>query len=103
MAEKLTVVARIRAKPGKEAEVERVLLDLAKHTRAEAGCLNYDLHVSQDDPTLFLFYENWASKAHLDAHAQSAHIQAFRAHAGEWLAEPVEIKLFRMVSTPAGV
>lgn len=101
MAEKLTVVARICAKPGKEAEVQQALLTLVAATRAEAGCLNYDLHVSHDDPTLFLFYENWTSKAHLDAHAQSAHIQAFRARAGELLAEPVEIKLFRMVSAPA--
>jgi quinol monooxygenase YgiN len=103
MAEKLTVVARIRAKPGTEDVLLQYLLAMVEATRKEAGCLNYDLHLSQDDPTLFLFYENWASKAHLDAHAQSAHIQAFRAHAGEWLAEPVEIKLFRMVSTPAGV
>lgn len=100
MAEKLTVVARVRVKPGKEAEVQRTLLGLVEATRKEAGCLNYDLHVSQDDPALFLFYENWTSKAHLDAHAQSAHIQVFRSHAAEWLAEPVEIKLFRMVSAP---
>lgn len=103
MAEKLTVVARIRAKPGTEDVLLEYLLAMAEATRKEAGCINYDLHVSHDDPALFLFYENWASKAHLDAHAQSAHIQAFRAHADEWLAEPVEIKLFRMVSTPAGV
>jgi quinol monooxygenase YgiN len=101
MAEKLTVVARIRAKPGKEADVHRELLALVAPTRAEAGCLNYDLHVSHDDPALFLFYENWTSQAHLDAHAQSAHIQAFRARAADLLVEPVEIKLFRMVSAPA--
>jgi quinol monooxygenase YgiN len=101
MGEKLTVVAQIRAKPGKEAGVQQALLDLVTHTRAEAGCLNYDLHLSHDDPALFLFYENWESQAHLDAHAQSAHIQTFRARAAELLAEPVEIKLFRMVSAPA--
>jgi quinol monooxygenase YgiN len=101
MGEKLTVVARIRAKPGKEAEVQQALLTLVAHTRAEAGCLNYDLHVSHDDPALFLFYENWEGQAHLDAHAQSPHIQAFRAGAAALLAEPVEIKLFRMVSAPA--
>lgn len=101
MAEKLTVVARIRAKPGMEDVVLQSLLAMVEATRREAGCLNYDLHVSPDDPGLFLFYENWESKAHLDAHAQSAHIQVFRAHAAEWLAEPVEIKLYRMVSAPA--
>ena len=100
MAEKLTVVARVRAKAGKEDEVQQTLLALVAPTRAEPGCLNYDLHQSLDDPALFLFYENWASKPHLEAHAQSAHIQAFRARAVALLAEPVEIKFFRMVSPP---
>lgn len=101
MSEKLTVVARIRAKPGKEEEVKQALLGLVGPTRSEAGCINYDLHQSHDDPALFLFYENWTSKAALDAHAQSPHIQAFRARGREWLAEPAEIKLFRMVSDQA--
>ena len=97
MAEKLTVVARIQAKAGKEKEVQQTLLGLVGPTRAEAGCINYDLHQSHDDAGLFLFYENWESKAHLDAHLQTAHIQAFRARAGELLAAPVEIKLFRRI------
>jgi len=100
MGDKLTVVARVRAKPGKEEEMKRVLLGLVAPTRAEAGCINYDLHQSQDDAALFLFYENWESRAHLDAHAKSAHIQAFRARAGELLAELVEIRLFTMVGQP---
>lgn len=100
MAEKLTVVARVRAKQGKEAEVQRALLGLVGPTRTEAGCLNYDLHQSHDDPALFLFYENWTSQAHLDAHLQTAHIQAVLARAEELLAEPPEIKFFRMVSQP---
>ncbi|MGH9816666.1 MAG: putative quinol monooxygenase [Candidatus Acidiferrales bacterium] len=101
MSEKLTVVARIRAKPGKEEEVKQALLGLVGPTRGEAGCLNYDLHQSHDDAALFLFYEDWTSRAALDAHAQSAHIQAFRARGRELLAEPTEIKLFRMVSNQA--
>ena len=100
MSHKLTVVAQVRAKPGKEDETRRVLLALVAPTRAEAGCINYDLHQSHDDAALFLFYENWESKSHLDAHARSAHIQAFRARVGDLLAEPVEIRLFTMVGQP---
>ena len=101
MGEKLAVVARIRAKPGKEEEVKQALLGLVSPTRGEAGCINYDLHQSHEDPALFLFYENWTSKAALDAHAHSPHIQAFRARGREWLAEPTDIKLFRMLSVQA--
>ncbi|HZL13734.1 MAG TPA: putative quinol monooxygenase, partial [Verrucomicrobiae bacterium] len=46
--------------------------------RKEAGCINYDLHVAPDDPSKFLFYENWTSNAHLDAHGQTPHIQNLR-------------------------
>jgi quinol monooxygenase YgiN len=95
--ESLTVIAHIRAKPGHESRVRQVLQGLVFPTRAEAGCINYDLHQSQTDPALFVFYENWTSEAHLDAHSKSPHIQSFRKVAGEILAGPVEITKWRVV------
>ena len=97
MHESLTVIAHIRAKPGQESRVRQVLQGLVSATRAEAGCINYDLHQSQADPTLFVFYENWTSEAHLDAHSKSPHIQSFRKVAGEILAGPVEITKWQVV------
>ena len=58
--QKLTVVARILAKEDKRELVKRELLKLIESTRAEEGCINYDLH--QENENLFLFYENWASR-----------------------------------------
>ena len=95
MNDKLTVVARIKARDGRQDEVREELLGLVWPTRKEPGCINYDLHQSHDDPTLFVFYENWESKAALDAHSRSPHIQAFRARSGELLAEPALIELFQ--------
>jgi quinol monooxygenase YgiN len=89
--ESLTVIAHIRAKPGQESRVREILQGLLSPTRTEAGCINYDLHQSQTDPALFVFYENWASEAHLEAHSKSSHIQSFRKEAGEILAGPIEI------------
>jgi len=74
-AKTVTVVATFRARPGKEAELRNALISLVAPTHKEKGCLNYDLHVSADDPTKFLFHENWTSKADLDAHLKSAHVQ----------------------------
>ena len=77
MSEKVvTVVATFQARPGKEAELRAALLGLVAPTRKEAGCLNYDLHQSPEEPAKFLFYENWTSKAALDVHLQSAHVKA---------------------------
>ena len=66
----ITVVAQIKAKPGNESQVRLLLLSVVAPSRKDAGCLNYDLHQGTNDPTLFLFHENWTSKAHLDAHLQ---------------------------------
>ena len=72
----LTVVATFQARPGEEGELRAALIGLLAPTRNEAGCLNYDVHQSVDDPAKFLFHENWTSKAHLDAHLQSPHVKA---------------------------
>ncbi len=97
MSTKVTVVARMQARPGMEARLKEELLHMVAETRKEEGCINYDLHQSPDDPAKFLFYENWTSRAHLDRHAQSAHIQSFRSRAGDLLVAPTEIALWTML------
>ena len=79
----ITVVATFQAQPGKEAELKKVLSSLVASTRQEAGCLNYDLHQSPADPAKFLFHENWASQAQLDAHLANTQIQALLPRVGE--------------------
>lgn len=74
--ELLTVVATMRAKPGKEDELAAALESIVAPTRAEDGCHTYALHRGVQDPAVFVFYENWTSPAHLDAHLASPHIQA---------------------------
>jgi quinol monooxygenase YgiN len=76
MSELLTVVARVRAKTGKESCLRGELLGLVAPTRAEAGCLRYILHESNAEPGIFLFYETWKSEADLDAHFQTPHMLA---------------------------
>jgi quinol monooxygenase YgiN len=98
MDDQLTVIAHVRAKAGQEGRVRELLLGLVGPTRAEAGCIDYDLHESASNPALFVFYENWVSAAHLDAHAQSAHIQAFRKLAPELLDGSVEVTRLKAVS-----
>lgn len=74
----LTVVAKIQAKSGSEAILHQELLQLIQPTLLEAGCLNYDLHRSIEDSTLFLFYENWASQVLWEEHMVSKHISVFQ-------------------------
>ena len=70
----LTVVAKVIAKNEYTDEVGINLRELLFPTRSEDGCVNYDLHRSIEHPAIYIFYENWKSKSHLDAHLQSQHL-----------------------------
>ena len=97
-AKTITVVATFEAKPGKEAELQQALIGLVAPTRQEAGCLNYDLHVLPEEPAKFLFHENWTSKAHLDAHLQSAHIKALLPRVPELAVAKPELKIWERIA-----
>ncbi|MGH9689900.1 MAG: putative quinol monooxygenase [Candidatus Acidiferrales bacterium] len=97
MDEILTIVAHARAKPGQESRALELLQGLIAPTRKEAGCIDYDLHQSIDDPSLFVFYENWATVKDFEAHGRSAHIQKFRQVLGEVLAEGPTISKWKIV------
>ena len=94
----ITVVATFQARPGKEAELQKALIGLVAPTRQEAGCLNYDLHVSPKDPAKFLFHENWTSQAHLDAHLQSMHIKALLPRVDVLCVAFPEIKIWEKIA-----
>ena len=98
MPELLTVVAEMQAKPGREEDLRKALLALIEPTRAEDGCVQYDLHIHSNDPARFLFYENWASPAHLARHAASAHLTAFVAAAGSLLAAPMRVETYGRIA-----
>jgi quinol monooxygenase YgiN len=90
----LTVVAVLKAKPGKEEALREALLGLVEPTRAEAGCVQYDLHVSTDKPAEFVFFEKWVSQQALDEHLQKPHLVGLRSRADELFAEPPDIRTY---------
>lgn len=69
----------VKAKPGEEQAVKDALQSLVEPTRKEPGCICYNLHQSKSDKSKFMFYEQWASQAALDAHGKTPHITALGA------------------------
>lgn len=83
----LTIVANITAKADHVDRVRAELEKLVVATRQEVGCINYDLHVDNENPGHFLFYENWETKPHWEAHMETPHLKAFRALAEDTVEE----------------
>ena len=74
---KLTIVANIKANPDKIDLVKAELIKLIDITRAEEGCINYDLHQDNDNPAHFVFYENWESRELWQTHMNAPHLAAY--------------------------
>ena len=99
--EMVTVVAYLRPRPGKEDETRALLLSLVEPTREEPGCIDYDLFRSDDDPCVFMFYENWRSREDLDRHLTMPHLVPLFERKSDLLAEDIDVKLYTMTSPPA--
>jgi quinol monooxygenase YgiN len=83
----VSVVARFLARPGKEEQVKRTLLDMIAPTRQEEANVSYDLYQAKDRPALFIMEENWRSQEGLARHWQTRHFQAMDATLADLLVE----------------
>jgi quinol monooxygenase YgiN len=97
----LSVLARVHAREDAVERVKRECLALVAPSRAEEGCISYDLHQSLDDATLFVFYENWTSREALDRHLEMLHSLAFDERTEGLLAAEEEITFWEMISESA--
>lgn len=81
----LTVIASLKAKPGQEAALFSALSALIAPTRAEMGCILYEMHRSHENLGWFIFNELWESRALWDAHMNAPHLVAFSARQDDLL------------------
>lgn len=92
------VVAHIEALAGEEGLVREVLTGYCAPTRAEKGCLRYDLFSDKKEPLKFTFIEEWESLGDLQVHSQSEHLKAGRARLEGKLAGPAWVQVLEQVA-----
>ncbi len=89
-----SVVAEVRAKPGKEAELRAITLPLIDLVRSDPANLVYFLQESRETPGHFIFYEIFANQADFEAHNAMPYVK-------EWFTKLPEladggVKVMRM-------
>jgi len=71
-----TLLATLKAKPGKEAELAEICTQLAKDVLSkEEDCLMYIPHVTKNDPTEIVFFEKYKDKQAFQVHGASIYFQ----------------------------
>jgi quinol monooxygenase YgiN len=99
--QQVVLFARLQVKPDMVERAKAAALAIVADSRNEAGCMNYDVHQSNEDETLFFWHETWASHAAVEEHFATPFFQAFAKVVEEVAVEPPQINLTRMITQKA--
>lgn len=69
-----SIIAKLTARPGTEANVEQILRDLVAETAKEPGSIVYDVLHPEGQPNVFVVSERYRDEAARAAHLGSAHL-----------------------------
>ena len=94
----IRIIARISARSGAEAELRQVLQALVLPSRAEPGCISYELFQDDEHPADFITFENWADRRAAETHLATEHVATAIAQAGNLLAQAPLIHRFTQLA-----
>jgi quinol monooxygenase YgiN len=86
------VIARALARAGRENQLRSTLVGMLRPTRAEQGCILYELYES-DNGGLFYFYEEWANQDALDRHTTTPHYKQLTQNVRDLLEGDFEVNV----------
>ncbi|MGA0603848.1 putative quinol monooxygenase [Caulobacter sp. KR2-114] len=90
MTTQAKIIAILTAKPAKAAQLEALLRDLGRASRAEPGNVRWDIWRDRDDPNRFVLDELYRDAAAVDAHRAAPYFQDYLSRVGA-LAERLAI------------
>jgi quinol monooxygenase YgiN len=96
----VVAVVVYRANPGGISEAREAFRQVIEPTHAEAGALTCALTQSDDNPSVFLLIERWASMEAVEEHLQKPYVKAFREAVGDLFSSEPEV--FMLSDVPIG-
>lgn len=96
--ENIVLMARLKVKADKIEEAKSAALAIVEPSRNEPGCLNYDVHQTIDDPTVFLWHETWENQQAIDEHFEMSYFKEFAATVEKITEAPPQIILSKKIS-----
>ena len=95
-----SVVAEVKAKRGKEAELRAVTLPLVALVRSDPKNLVYFLQEDRGAPGHFIFYEVFANQADFEAHNAMPYVKDWFAKLPDLAEGGVEVMSMKILSGP---
>jgi quinol monooxygenase YgiN len=95
----LILAAKCIGKPERRNDIMRVTAAIVPPSRAEAGCISYDVHQRLSGEDEYLFFEEWTDQAALDFHFKTPHFQEFIKEFTQLLQAPPNIRIYEVAET----
>jgi quinol monooxygenase YgiN len=86
-------------RPEQADAFEQLFRAYVEPSRAEPGCVQYHMLRDVQDPTLFIFFEVWASPEAFAEHTALPHMREFSERRMDYLRRDFEIREIEMLST----
>lgn len=69
----ISIIAKFKVNEGEEQNFLTLTKDLIQASKAEDGCIEYDLHKNVKEPRTFCMIEKWKNKEAVDFHNNTSH------------------------------
>jgi len=79
MKMKITKSVTFIAKDGSQEKVKELLTAMVKPSKAEIGCLFYEIFQYENDDKRFMAVETWEDEEALEGHKNSAHYAVYKS------------------------
>lgn len=89
------LIAIIRPRPERASEAEAELRMLMAGTHAEPGCIFMELTAAEDDPTTWVMFEKFRSRADWEDHMRTEHVRRGNENLADLLREPTELRFYK--------
>ena len=83
----ITKMVTFVAKDGCEEELKELLEMMVIPSKAEKGCLTYNIYQYKNNPKKFSAVETWEGEASLDGHKTSAHYKVYKKYFEQYCEE----------------
>ncbi len=98
MAEHHAFILKAKTHPERADAFERLFRAYVEPSRQEPGCIEYHMLRDQQDPSLFIFFEVWASEHDFNTHMALPHMRTFVEQRMEYLEGDFDIQRIEMLS-----
>ncbi|MDO6406571.1 putative quinol monooxygenase [Pantoea phytobeneficialis] len=86
------VIAKFIAQEGKGEELFAAIERCIAPSRAEEGCIHYDVYKNTEDENIFLIHEKWKGEPAIQFHFEQTHFKRLLADTDPLLAAVPDIK-----------